>query len=98
MVNRRNLGLTYAGVTFALVAAISASGWCWGTVNPFDVSVGLKQICIAIWALSGTLLGLSQIAFLVIAIRMKQYVVVVFAGCIVLAIAVFVFALSRIPS
>jgi hypothetical protein len=51
MVNRRNLGLTYAGVTFALVAAISASGWCWGTVNPFDVSVGLKQICIAIWAL-----------------------------------------------
>ena len=98
MANRRKLSLAYAGVTLALVAAISASGWCWGTLNPFDVSVGVKGTCLAIWAVSSALLGLSQIAFLVMAIRMKHYVVLAFAGCMVLAMALFVLALSQMPS
>jgi hypothetical protein len=99
MMNRRNAGLTYAGVTFALLVAISVSGWCWGTENMSGLAnLRLRDTCLAIWALSGVLLGLSQIAFLVIAVRMKYRVVLVLAGLILLAIAGFVFLLSIMPS
>jgi accessory gene regulator protein AgrB len=94
MMSHRNAGLAYAGFTSALIVAMSVSGWCWGRVN----SSGLHTICIAVWALCGVLLGLSQIAFIVIAVRMKHYVVLALAVVVLVAIAGFVFLLSRMPS
>jgi hypothetical protein len=90
--NPRKTGLVYAEVTGALLLAIFASGWCWGH---FD---GLHGVCLAIWVLSGLLLALSQIGFVVIAVRRRHYMVLFLAACILLAIAVFVFALSDLPS
>lgn len=97
--NRRRVVRTYAAITSTLIVAISLSGWCWGTVQSSGLAnVSPHDICLAIWALSGVLLGLSQIAFVVIAVRTKHNVVLVFAVGILLAIAGFVFVLSRMPS
>jgi hypothetical protein len=97
MTSHRNTGLAYAGVTVALIAAIALSGWCWGSLKSSGLP-GLHIICLAIWAMSGVLLSLSQIAFIVIAVRRKHYVVLPFAVAILIAVAVFVFALSQMPS
>jgi uncharacterized membrane protein (UPF0136 family) len=96
---RRTVGLTYAAVTSALIVAIAASGWCWETKNSSGLSnLELRDVCIDIWALSGLLLALSQIAFLVIAARKKHHVVLVCAGGILLVIAWYVYMLSKMPS
>lgn len=95
----RNLGLTYAAVTCALILVISLSGWCWGTENSTGLTnIRLRDTCLAIWGLSGVLLMLSQVAFLAIGVQMKHYVVLAFASCILLVIAGFVFLLSMMPS
>lgn len=52
----------------------------------------------AVWAGSCAALGLSQIAFMVIAARMKNNVVLVVAGACALAIAGFAFVLFNMPS
>jgi len=92
--NRRKADRAYGAVTSALIVAIVLSGWCWGAVE----SSGLHAICVAIWALSGLLLGLSQIAFIVVAVRMKRYVVLILAVIVLMAFAGCVFVLSRMPS
>jgi hypothetical protein len=94
MMHNRNTGRAYAGVTCALIVAISLSGWCWGSVN----SDGLRIICVLFWGMSGVLLSLSQIAFIVIAVRRKHYVVLTLAVAVLVAVAVFVLALSQMPS
>jgi hypothetical protein len=95
----RNLGLTYAGVTSVLILMISVSGWCWGTQNSTGLTnIRLRDTCLAIWGLSGVLLALSRVAFLAIGVQMKHYVVLAFAGCVLLIIGGFVFLLSIMPS
>jgi len=92
--NPRNTGLAYAGITTALLLVISASGMCFQSAD----SRGLHGACLGTWVLSGLLLALSQIGFLVIAARTKRYLVFVLAGCILLATAGFVFLMFNMPS
>jgi hypothetical protein len=85
--NRRAVGLTYAGVTSALLVVTWVS---WTGVRDAET--------MAIWVGCCAALGLSQIAFLVIAARMKYNVVLVLAGALLLAIAGFNFVLFNMPS
>jgi hypothetical protein len=95
----RNLGLTYAGVTSALILVIAVSGWCWQRENITGLTnIRLRNTCLTIWGLSGVLLTLSQVAFLAIGVHMKRYVVFAFAGGVLLVIAGFVYLLSTMPS
>ena len=92
--NPRKTGLAYAGVTTALLLVLTISGVCFQAAN----SSGLHGICLAIWVLAGLLLALSQIGFLLVAVRRKHYIVLVLAGCILLAIAGFIFVMFNMPS
>jgi hypothetical protein len=92
--NPRKTGLAYVGVTTALLLTISLSGVCFQAAD----SSWLHGACLAIWLSSGVLLTLSQVAFFVIAMRTKRYIVLALAVCILLAIAGFVFLLSNMPS
>ena len=97
--NRHFLALAYIGVTSALVVAIWFSGSCWQRENMTGLTnMPLRDACLTIWVVCGIMLALSQLAFLVIGVRMKQVVVVVLTGCAFLAIVGFVFLLSMMPS
>lgn len=72
LANRKNIGVAYVAITFALVATILGSGWCWGSqVGPWS-NHGLHDVCLAIWLMSGVLLALSQMVFIGVALRMKD--------------------------
>lgn len=94
----RALGRSYGVITAALIATVFASGWCWGSQN---VS-GLRDACLGIWAIAGVLLTLSQVVFVVMAIKAKnssaRVAVLVVAVAILAAIALFVVALANMPS
>jgi hypothetical protein len=92
--NPRKTRLAYAGITTALLLLISVSGVCFQSAD----SSGLHGVCLGIWVLSGLLLALSQIGFLVIAVRTKRYMVLVLAGSVLLAITGFVFLMFNMPS
>lgn len=48
------------------------SGWCWSAQNTRTFpNETLHTACLAVWALSGLALGLSQIVFLIVAARLK---------------------------
>jgi hypothetical protein len=72
LANRNKIGVAYGAVTIALVATILGSGWCWGSqVGPWS-NDRLRGVCLAIWAASGLLLAVSQIIFIVVALRMNH--------------------------
>jgi hypothetical protein len=71
--NRKNIGVAYVAITFALVATIFGSGWCWQSQNVGNhPTETLHDVCLAIWVTSGVLLALSQIVFIGVALRMKD--------------------------
>ena len=70
LANRKTIGIAYGAVTTALVAIIVGSGWCWGSRGTSNMT--LHDVCLAIWAVSGALLALSQIVFIGVALRMKD--------------------------
>jgi hypothetical protein len=120
--NRKNIGVAYFAITIALVATIMASWWCWQSQNVGNhPTETLHDICLAIWAVSGALLALSQIVFIGVAWRMKdgavaktdlasgaplgeapasvmKITIIVSGVVIVFVIALFLFALSSMPS
>jgi hypothetical protein len=99
LISLGRLGLVYAGVTSALIVVFSVSGWCWQTENMTGLThMRLRNVCLGIWAVSGVMLAVSQIAFLAIGVRMKHKVVLAATGGILLLIAGFVFLLSMMPS
>lgn len=59
-------------------------------------SLGCETL--ALWVASCAVLGLSQIAFLVIAVRMNYNVVLVFAASILVAIVAFAYVLFTMPA
>jgi hypothetical protein len=103
--NRRLLGRAYAAVTSTLPVAITVSWWCFQSYQARPLN--MDKACVFIWAASGVLLGVSQVAFLVSALRLKEsdqrvdrlkLVILVFAGGLLLMIAAFVVMLSNMPS
>ena len=97
--NRRNLGVAYTIVTLVLTAAIWVSGSCWQTENATGLrNIDRRDTCLTIWRVAGLTLGLSQIAFAAVAARTRRYVVLSFAVAVLIALAAFVVALSRMPS
>jgi hypothetical protein len=101
--NPRALGRSYGVVTSALIGTVFASGWCWGSQNVSGISnFSLRDACLGIWVIAGVLLTLSQVVFVVMAIKAKEasarVAVLVVALGILAAIAVFVAALANMPS
>lgn len=121
LANRNKIGVAYGAVTIALVATILGSGWCWGSqVGPWS-NDGLRALCLTIWVVSGLLLAVSQIIFIVVALRMNQnaiatlnpapgpsardaaasvtkVTILAFSALVLVIIALFLFALSGMPS
>jgi hypothetical protein len=90
-------------VTAALVTIVIALGWCWGSQNNSGIShPGLRDACVSIWAIAGVLLTLSQVLFVVMAIKAKDASarsgVLVVALVILAIIVLFVIALANLPS
>ncbi len=122
LANRKNIGVTYVATTSVLLVAIVGSWQCWQSLNVgHHPSETLHDICLAIWAVSGVLLALSQIVFIGIALGIKDSaisntdvapgpspgeahasvpkVLMLVGGLVILAvIALFLFALSNMPS
>jgi len=97
--NRRSLGVSYAIVTLAFMAAIWMSGSCWQTENATGLrNMDRRDTCLTIWTLAAAALGLSQITFAAIAARTKRYAVLGFAIAVLIALAAFALVLSRMPS
>jgi hypothetical protein len=97
--NRRSLGVSYAIVTLALMAAIWVSGSCWQTENATGLrNMNRRDTCLAIWRVAVVALGLSQIAFATIAARTQRYLVLGLAVAVLLVLAALVLMLSRMPS
>ena len=96
------LGRAYAIVTGVLLLTIFVSGWCWSNQNVYGSSEGLNMACVLIWALAGGLLALSQVVFIVAAVRTcgsSARITVLLVAILMLAlIGLFVFALTRMPS
>lgn len=107
LVNRNKIGVLYGAVTIALVATTLGSMQCWASqVGPWS-NHSLRDNCLFFWVVSGALLTLSQIVFSAVALgaasvqppgRVTKVVIVVFATVILSAIALFVVALSQMPS
>ena len=73
LANRKNIGVTYVATTSVLLVAIVGSWQCWQSLNVgHHPSETLHDICLAIWAVSGVLLALSQIVFIGIALGIKD--------------------------
>lgn len=97
--NHTNLTRVYTRITGGLFLAVLVSGWCWQWQNTTGLTyMALHHACLAVWALSGILLALSQVAFVVIAVRRNRKDIVLWASAILFVIAVFVFLLSLMPS
>jgi hypothetical protein len=103
MDNPRRLGRSYGVVTAVLIATVFSSGWCWSFQNESGLSnPGLRDACLSIWAIAGVLLALSQVVFVMMAMRAKEAsgrnAVVVVALAVLAVIALFVVALANMPS
>jgi hypothetical protein len=119
--NAHRAGVAYVVTTATLIAAITASGWCWSSQNVAShPSMPLRDVCLTIWVVAGILLALSQIIFIGIGLRINdsaitttdggtgmiresrasvpRVVILVGSFVILITIAVFVFALSQMPS
>lgn len=89
----------YAGLTSGLLLLLLLTGLCWQHQNATGVSnLQLRDICLTVWLVTGALFGVSQLAFGVIALRRKQYVILVFASVILFCIATFLVLLAHAPS
>jgi hypothetical protein len=112
LANHRRIAVVYVAVTAALIAVFVVSGRCWELQNLRGHNPAARDACVNIWVLSGVLLALSQIGFLLIAVAMgfaaprtsrapmltmRLAIGLVSAG-ILLWMALFVYALSRMPS
>ena len=96
---RHNPGEVYAGITAALIGAIVVSGWCWNWQNMTGITfMALRDACLGVWVVSGILLVVAQVWFLVIAVRQKRKGILLCASGILFIVAVFVFLLSIMPS
>ena len=72
--NPQNTGAFYAGVTAVLILAVAVSQWCFRWQNTTGLTyMALRDVCLAVWAVSGILLAVSQVAFVVLALRRKHY-------------------------
>jgi hypothetical protein len=96
------LGQAYALVTGVLVLIIFTSGWCWSYLNVNDSSEQLHSACLVIWAVAGGLLALSQLVFIVVAVRTTmssaRVPILLVAAVMLTMIILFVFALAQMPS
>jgi hypothetical protein len=103
LAKRNKIGVLYGTVTVALLAATLGSGQCWQSqVGPWS-NEGLHDNCLFIWVVSGVLLTLSQIVFIWVAFfevpaSVTRVVILLFGIVILLAIALFIVALSGMPS
>jgi hypothetical protein len=102
LADRNKRGVLYGTVTSALVATTLGSMQCWASqVGPWS-NHALRDGCLFIWAVSGLLLAVSQIIFIVVAWGMNPSVtklLMLVGGLVILAvIAFFLFALSNMPS
>ena len=88
----------YGLVTSGLVVTICLSGWCWSRSR----NDALHATCLAVWALAGILLAISQVVFMVLAAKAKgnaaRLIVLILAGVLLAMIGLFVFALANMPS
>jgi hypothetical protein len=92
------LGVTYAVVTGGFLVTICLSGWCWST----STNETLHAACVGVWALSGLLLTVSQVVFIVLGIKAKgntaRLAVLTVALILLGMIGLFMFALANMPS
>jgi hypothetical protein len=108
----RRFGMAYAVVTGSLMAVILLSGWCWTSLAwypnqyqwsramSYESSDKLHEFCLFGWALSCMLLGLSQVAFIVVGRRLRgpaETIVVVFAVMLLAAFVLLTAVLSMAP-
>jgi cytochrome bd-type quinol oxidase subunit 2 len=99
----KRLALAYGLVTGLLFVMILLSGRCWSFQNTHGLSnMAQRDACVYIWMLAVALLGVSQIAFIVLATRAERgaarTLILVVANVIVLAIVLFAAALAQMPS
>ena len=81
------------------MVAIVISGWCWNWQNTTGLTyMALRDACLAVWVLSGLLLVVAQLGFLVVAVRRKHKGILLCASSILIGVAIFVFLLSLMPS
>lgn len=89
----------YAGVTSLLFVVLLLSGYCWDYHNgPVTSNLALRDSCLTVWLITGGLLGVSQLTFMVMAVRRKQYVILALAGVILVCMAVYVILVAHLPS
>jgi hypothetical protein len=92
------LGGAYGLVTGGLVVTICLSGWCWSRAR----NDALHATCLAVWALAGILLTVSQVVFIVLAVKAKgndaRLIVLLLAAIVMAMIGLFVLALANMPS
>lgn len=86
---RRPVGLAYAALTSALLI------WFWDTWQCRDCELVAG---LAGWVWSGAVLGVSQIAFVVIAAWMNNKVVLILASILLLGICAFIYLLTHMVS
>ena len=95
MMKIARVGRVYTVTTVTLLVLFVVTMWCFDVSR---VSVSVRSVCVAVWAISGVLLAVAQIVFFVAAWQAKHYIVLAFTGALLLAMGAFVYALSMMPS
>ena len=67
--NRRTLGIRYAIVTAVLIVFNTLSFACWSVPHR---NMAVHVICLGVWIISGMALAMSQVVFVIVALRMKR--------------------------
>lgn len=100
----RIIAVIYGVITCGFIAAIISSGRCWQYQGSHGLpDMALHDRCLEMWFASGGLLTLSQVAFVGIALEMKDSVgarilILTCSTIILLGIGGYVFLLTQMPS